>query len=203
MFVFSAAKIDVKMGKYTKDQWALFRSKTTEELIRLLQSDSSTVVYRSLVVLHSHKLDESVYGILKNINDNGKTFNNRRQANSLICRFFPKQARGLNPGESTVVGYVYFIQNEESGAVKIGRTNDLERRVALFSRRFPFSIKLLQHIHTLNFEKIELTFHHYFDKKRLDGEWFKLDEMDIDQIKRKIFPAEIETLIVAPERKDF
>lgn len=183
------------MANNAQNEFAFYRSKTTEELLALLQSESSAVVYRALVVLQSHKLDNSAYDLLKNINDNGRTFKNRKMASALIHRFFPKDAVGVVPGESKVIGYVYFIQNQETGAVKIGRAKDLERRIAIFSDDFPFPIRLIQHIYTLNYEKIELAFHHHFDKKRIHGEWFTLDEVDIEQIKQKKFPEEIAAFI--------
>ena len=162
-------------------------------------SDSATVVYRSLIVLESRKVadeDEAVYELLKDIGENGKTFKNRKQACTLIHRFFPKWSKGIQPGESQVIGYVYFIQDQDSGTVKIGRAKDLERRMDIFSKKYTFPIKLIQFIYTLNYEKIEMAFHRHYGNKRREGEWFALNEADIVQIKERVFPKEIEALIV-------
>jgi len=187
------------MSNPAQSPFVIYRAKATEELIDLLRSDSATVVYRSLVVLESRKVvdeDETVYELLKDIAENGKTFKNRNQACVLIRRFFPKWSKGIQPGESRVVGYVYFILNQEAGTVKIGRAKDLERRMDIFTKKFEFPIELIQFIYTLNYEKIEMAFHRHYHAKRREGEWFALSEADIVQIKEKVFPSEIEVLIV-------
>jgi hypothetical protein len=188
------------MSNYTEPQFHEYRSKSTEELIKLLQSDSTAVVYKSLVVLESRKIvSEETFGLLEEISENGKTFKNRKMACILVRRFFSTRSRGLTAGESKVIGYVYFIQHQKSGLVKIGRTKHLERRVAIFTKRFQSSIKLIHSIQTLNYEKIELAFHRYFCSKRKMGEWFALGEADIDKIKQNMFPKEIQNLI--PDKK--
>jgi hypothetical protein len=188
------------MSNYTQPQFHQYRSKSTEELIKLLQSDSAAVVYKSLIVLESRKIvSEETFGLLKEISENGKTFKNRKMACILLRRFFSTRSRGIRAGESKVIGYVYFIQHQKSGLIKIGRTKHLERRIAIFTKRFQSPIKLIHSIQTLNYEKIELAFHQYFHNKRNMGEWFSLGEADIEQIKQNMFPKEIQILI--PDKK--
>jgi len=88
------------------------------------------------------------------------------------------------------------MRSRTATEVKIGRTKNIERRVAIFNKTFSFPIELLQHIKTVNYEKIELTFHKHYHKQRVSGEWFKLDINAIEEISKGIFPEEIRNLIV-------
>jgi Meiotically up-regulated gene 113 len=83
-----------------------------------------------------------------------------------------------------------------SGFIKIGRTKNIKERVKFFSKRLSLSIKLIQHIKTINYEKIEVAFHKHYKKKRRRGEWFSLDKAEIEQIKQRAFPEVIKLLIV-------
>jgi hypothetical protein len=169
------------MSNYTQPQFNQYRSKSTEELIRLLHSDSTAVVYKSLIVLESRKIvNEEAFGLLKEISENAKTFKNRKMACILLRRFFSTRSKGIKAGESKVIGYVYFIRHQKSGLIKIGRTKNLERRISIFTKRLQSPIKLVHSIQTLNYEKIELAFHRYFDAKRKMGEWFALVEADVE-----------------------
>ena len=185
------------MNNYTQPDFGPYRSKTTGELVKLLEAESATVVYRSLVVLQDRKdIDPNSYALIKEISENGKTIKNRNMACVLIRKCFAEMAKGIQPGESKVVGFVYFIRNKISGHIKIGRTKNIERRMDIFSKDFSFPIELIQHIYSLNYEKIELAFHFHFDKKRRNGEWFALDDIDIENIRQRKFPDKIEALII-------
>ena len=191
------------MSNYAQSEFIPYRSKTTEELAKLLEAESATVVYRSLVVLEGRKeITANSYILLKEISENGKTFKNRKMACVLLRKFFPEMVKGIQPGESKVVGFVYFIRNKISGHVKIGRAKKLERRMDIFSKSYSFPIELIQHIYTLNYEKIELAFHSHFNSKRRNGEWFALDDIDIENIRQRKFPEEIEVLIIKNNAED-
>ena|SRR5687767_13808899 len=189
------AKYEIKMCR--PDQLHDFASKPNEEILEILLSEKPRVVFKCLCVLAKRDLNESVIDILREVNDNGETFKNRRLANNIICQLFPEHSKNLFPGDSKQIGYVYFIQNKFSGFIKIGRTKNIERRIAIFTKMFSFPIQVIQHIRTLNYERIEKSFHNYYSKKRVRGEWFNLNDTDIAQIVQKIFPKEIEALIVS------
>jgi len=181
---------------YERDELFLYTSKTTDDLLHLILSENAGVAFKSLCALAYRELDSNVIDALKEVNDNGKTFKNRKLAFNIISQLFPEHSEGLKPGDSKQIGYVYFIQDRLSGIVKIGRTKNMERRLAIFTRKLSFPIQLIQYIKTINYEIIELAFHRHYDNKRLRGEWFKLDQDEIEQIKQKVFPEEIALLII-------
>ncbi len=68
-------------------------------------------------------------------------------------------------------GFIYFVQGECGGPIKIGYTNDIEKRLRALQTGYPDILKLL-----LAFPgnpQYEKLVHKQLDKYRLQGEWFK------------------------------
>ena len=85
-----------------------------------------------------------------------------------------------------VSGYIYFIK-ASNGAVKIGRTTNLENRTKTFEIKLPFPISVEHHFETRNARVVEKMFHDLFAHNRLAGEWFDLPEEVLNSIKRGDF----------------
>ena len=77
--------------------------------------------------------------------------------------------------------YVYLIR-EEHGCVKIGVSNDYERRLEEIDRSIPYSVELVALIHNEDARLIERNLHNRYDHLRRKGEWFRLSREDIAQI---------------------
>lgn len=76
----------------------------------------------------------------------------------------------LRSSFATITGYIYFIQMENVGAIKIGITRDVNRRLIALQTSSPYPL------HILCFfpgnEEMERELHIAFDDLRLSGEWF-------------------------------
>lgn len=69
-----------------------------------------------------------------------------------------------------MTSYVYFIGNDVH--VKIGHTNNPEKRLNQIKTGNPEQIEILAQLRSKEAEKIELQLHALFKGNRLEGEWF-------------------------------
>ena len=75
--------------------------------------------------------------------------------------------------------YVYLMKDRYR--YKIGRTNNLEKRLRDF-RVSNTNITLEHFIETPNSGALETELHERYKDRRIEGEWFKLDFEDVDEI---------------------
>lgn len=83
------------------------------------------------------------------------------------------------------VGCVYFIKNESNNLVKIGRTSSLNTRLENLRAEYKQPLTLIGTIETKDTINSELEMHKRYKDKRFTGEWFKLTDKDIGEIKEK------------------
>lgn len=77
------------------------------------------------------------------------------------------------------MGYVYLLSNGDY--YKIGITKGcIEKRIKALQTGNPNEITLINSYQTNNYRKVESWFHRHYKLKRLEGEWFALEQDDID-----------------------
>ena len=80
------------------------------------------------------------------------------------------------------VGYVYIIEAVNMGFYKIGMTvNFIQREKNLVL--LPFDIKLFHKIESNDYIKLERELHKKYADKRVNGEWFRLSQEDLEEIR--------------------
>jgi len=74
---------------------------------------------------------------------------------------------------------VYFILDETSNAVKIGKANDIQQRISDLQTGNPNQLKLIYYIDCNSVEHSFVTekkYHRKFQHLHISGEWFKYEE---------------------------
>lgn len=77
-------------------------------------------------------------------------------------------------------GFVYFIQGECGGGIKIGFSKKPEERLKQLQTGYPDTLKILCLVP--GNEQTERIFHKQFDAFRLNGEWYKPNNVLLDSI---------------------
>ncbi|WP_197246395.1 GIY-YIG nuclease family protein [Cytobacillus firmus] len=100
----------------------------------------------------------------------------------------PKQFQFRQKKKSSLKQYnggcVYLIREMEQGRIKIGKSKSIENRLKHFGIALPFRIEEVYFIATRNYDELEQVLHKKYAHKRVNGEWFDLNDKDIQEIKR-------------------
>lgn len=168
-------------------------------LVKNLKSLKPQVRQYTLKALREFKVPGAYYGDIIGICSNDEKDYNRILAeevisqmgdNELINNYHPNSEHIEQFGqtvESEVVtsekGFVYFIKEDYAGRIKIGKTKDINQRLDTFNVKLPFNVTLIHVIESNNYHYTEKLFHILFQLKRVNGEWFELNDGDINWIK--------------------
>lgn len=74
--------------------------------------------------------------------------------------------------------FIYFILNEDSNAIKIGRAKDLAKRMNALQTSSPVKLRLIKSVQVEGVKEaheLEQLLHRQFNEIRLAGEWFKAE----------------------------
>lgn len=80
--------------------------------------------------------------------------------------------------------YVYFLQSGDGGLIKIGKANDVKKRIAEIQRMSPVPLNVLCMIQCKNAYQLESSIHNRFMRYRRHGEWFEPAKPICDFIKK-------------------
>lgn len=75
-------------------------------------------------------------------------------------------------------GCVYILKTGKN-LYKIGKTNDLQRRLAAYHTHLPLLFRVIRQYTAVNTGELESSLHIVFQHRRVKGEWFELREDDL------------------------
>ena len=103
-----------------------------------------------------------------------------------LITMLPEPEESDTPSPPTPTeGFVYLLKS--GSHYKVGRSNDLERRVKEVSISLPEAVSLEHAIRTDDPPGIEEYWHRRFSERRAGGEWFRLTVADLRAFKRRKF----------------
>lgn len=149
---------------------------STSELDMLRTSDPSFPSYKS--VINHFESKSELFAKLK-------AWASERPDFEDVAKLLPEQVVQRPSSPALKEGYVYLIKS--GGFYKIGRGDELEKRVKQIRTALPDASTLEHAIRTDDPPGIEAYWHRRFDDKRANGEWFKLTATDVAAFKRRKF----------------
>jgi hypothetical protein len=123
--------------------------------------------------------------------------------NKAVCDWIktwaPENTKIITPGNSAYsfegeklahqAYFIYFILNEDSNAIKIGRARDLGKRMKALQTSSPAQLKLVSSIQvnsSKEAEVLEKSLHQQFREIRVAGEWFKANAELLEYIHKSL-----------------
>jgi len=80
-------------------------------------------------------------------------------------------------------GFIYLLRSA-TGPYKIGKSKDPSQRFHTIFTNSPVALELILQIETDDMHALERDLHQRFAAKRIQGEWFQLDDADLSSITR-------------------
>jgi len=109
----------------------------------------------------------------------------REPAFNELARILPPVSEPVAATKASSDGFVYLLKSGEH--YKIGRSQNLERRVREISIALPESTSIEHAIRTDDPAGIEAYWHRRFADRRANGEWFRLSRHDVRAFRRRTF----------------
>jgi hypothetical protein len=83
--------------------------------------------------------------------------------------------------------FIYLVRHERNGLVKIGRSKTPDARERTLQSEEPHNIMIFS---AQGDSSLELELHNHYANHRIRGEWFRLSEEQVEEIKLRLLSVE-------------
>lgn len=150
----------------------------THDELKLYRQSEPTIPSEQAIKRHFGKQADLVAALAKRASKD----DSMADIAAMLPKVRTSSAQSPSPSQE---GFVYLIKSGEF--YKIGRGDDLERRVKQIRVALPDKATLIHSIRTDDPPGIEAYWHRRFADKRANGEWFKLSSLDLAAFKKRKF----------------
>lgn len=81
------------------------------------------------------------------------------------------------------IGFIYLIQMADFPIYKIGRSVEPEKRLSSFNVQLPFPFRRVFAYRVQEHCLVERKLHERYQERRTNGEWFRLCQLEVDEIR--------------------
>lgn len=92
-------------------------------------------------------------------------------------------------------GYIYVVEMEGHKVFKIGRSNSVPRRMSEIGVQMPYPYRLRFALRVWDAHKAETTIHETLARYRANGEWFHLNEAQIEGLRLTLLITQANNLL--------
>lgn len=179
-----------KQGRIAEEDLLLFLANSVREFERFPTYGELRLLTRSSPDSPAWQTFEARFGTRANMVAALRSWAEERPGYDDVLAVLPAPPApsGISPaakGKTTADGYVYLIKSGDF--YKIGRSDELERRVKEIRLALPDRAELAHVIKTDDPPGIEAYWHRRFHDRRANGEWFKLSSGDVGAFRRRKF----------------
>jgi predicted GIY-YIG superfamily endonuclease len=147
----------------------------------------STWLFEEPSIEDLKRLKKLIDSTIKNYNDISLSL---KQENELVYdKLFPTtRIKRIEEPRIPKPGTVYVVNCKRTGLYKIGFTASMESRFKSIKTHNPNTTLVSQYDNLTDAQSVEKELHILFKDKKSDGEWFELNECDLETINRKLDP---------------
>jgi len=152
----------------------------TQDEIQLYRKTDPSIPSEQAIKRHFGRRADLVAALAKRASEDA----NYADIVGMLPKLAPPSLKSVGPIGKSREGLVYLMKSGDF--YKIGRSDDLERRVKEIRIALPEKATLIHNIRTDDPPGIEAYWHRRFADKRANGEWFRLTSLDVSAfMKRK------------------
>lgn len=156
------------------------------ELVEILSDNGFLLTLSEIekIISEMNKL-KKVYRSLKLLSDDHIDYANERW-NTERQEKINNMVSNIKPEKSSAVGHIYLVKSNKTNWYKIGITKSVKNRIETLQKHCGVLHTIHIHESIIGYNDFEKEMHKYWKNKKIFGEWFDLNEADVELFKNWI-----------------